>query len=751
MLVQSVKSVLRRVLPHDWLAFYRRYRTQLMLVDRSQVVLFADPAVLPEYTRRRTPAQDSAAGEDVSAVTLIATMRDEADNAQTWLNSVLEQTRRPDEIILCDGGSTDGTQEIIRSLQAGFPVPLRLIEAPGANISRGRNIAIAAASHPLVAITDFGVRLEHDWLAQLLRPFALDPEIQLSAGYYQIEAARPIEKLARHYFGVDLSKVDPQTFLPSSRSLALQKRLWEAAGGYPEWLSDAGEDTLFDYRLKHQPARWAFVPAAQVTWQAPDTLNRLMKTYWRYARGDGQAGLHAQQYWYRTVLTARLGFRFLLAVLFLLAAFALLGVWAWIPIGLAAGWLLVRIYLSNRQKSRALGLSFYPITLLDELVGIAQVVGFTQGVRERLAVQQREIQAYRRQLEEILAAHPHRRDVVVYPATHDWGFMFQRPHQMARAFARQGVLFFYGTQNELTDSIYGFREVEPNLIVFHVPLESFAGLAAPLVYIGSPWHRDKLACFQQPRLIYDHYDDLAVSGGRPEDHLWLLEHARVAITTSRLLLEAAAPIRPDILFLPNGVDYELIQQAQPTAETPVPEDLVPWLASERPLIGYSGALAEWFDYELLATVAQTRPDWNFVLIGVNYDGSLLSSRLLELPNLGWLGMKAYPDLFAYMWRFDVATIPFKVNAITLATSPIKMYEYMACGKPVVAADLPECRQTPGVLIAEHADDFATRVEQALDLRTDSKYLEKIDAIARANTWQQRVSQILSAVEVDVVE
>jgi glycosyltransferase involved in cell wall biosynthesis len=736
---------MRRLLPPGWLAYYRCYRADLALVDRSQVVLFADPQVLPDYPHRHLPGNRPASAKDMPAVSLIATLRNEATSAPVWLNSVLQQTRLPDEIILCDGGSTDGTLDILRDMQGSFPVPLRLIEAPGANIARGRNLAIAAASHPLVAITDFGVRLEQTWLAELVHPFALDPEVQLSAGYYRVDAANAVERLARHYLGMNLTQVNPQTFLPSSRSLALRKSLWTAAGGYPEWLSDAGEDTLFDYRLKHQPARWAFVPAAQVIWQAPGTLMKLVQTYWRYARGDGQAGLHARQYWYRTVLTLQLGMRLLLAVVLILAAFLLLGEWAWLPLTLAAAWLLVSFYQRNRRIAQALGLPFYPVTLMDELVGMAQVAGYARGVREQPEIQQREIEVYRRQLDEIVAAHPNAREVIVYPATHDWGFMFQRPHQMARAFARQGVLFFYGTQNELTDSVYGFREVEPNLIVFHVPLETFSRLAAPLVYIGSPWHREKLAAFQQPRLIYDHYDDLAVSGGRPEDHRWLLENARLAITTSRLLLDEAIKIRPDTLFLPNGVDYDWIQQARPDGGSPPPDDLAPWLATGRPLIGYSGALAEWFDYTLLAAAAQARPDWDFLLIGVNYDGSLLNSGLLELPNLGWLGMKAYHELFAYVWRFDVATIPFKVNAITLATSPIKMFEYMACGKPVVATDLPECRRTPGILIAKHADEFIARVQQALDLRADTAYLDKIDAVARANTWQQRAGQVLTAV------
>jgi hypothetical protein len=112
---------------------------------------------------------------------------------------------------------------------------------------------------------------------------------------------------------------------------------------------------------------------------------------------------------------------------------------------------------------------------------------------------------------DILEQHPTRKGVILYPPTHDWGYMFQLPHQMARGFANKGYLYFYCTVNEITDAVIGFQQAEPFLYLAHVPLETFRIIPHLIVYIGSPWHRHVPALFENPRVIYDHYDDLQVS------------------------------------------------------------------------------------------------------------------------------------------------------------------------------------------------------------------------------------------------
>lgn len=381
-------------------------------------------------------------------------------------------------------------------------------------------------------------------------------------------------------------------------------------------------------------------------------------------------------------------------------------------------------------------------TLLSKWVPMAKITGFIRGVANRLHVNERKAAFFGKRLKQVLDLYPDREGVIIYPPTHDWGFMFQRPQQMARAFARRGYLYFYCTKNERSDSVIGYQEVESHLFVCHVPLETFRLVEQPIVYLGAAWYRGKFAYLNSPRIIYDCYDDLEVSGARVEDHENLLATAEMVLVASKRLLDDIQGIRPDAVFVPNAVDYQYIKNSYPKPDREPPADLRSIMDTGHPIIGYSGGLAEWFDYELLAYIAKAKPEMEFVLLGVNYDGSLDRSRILEINNVHWLGMKPYSELFNYLWRFDVGIIPFKINTITLATSPIKLFEYMAAAKPVVTTALPECQRYPGVWVAETYEQFVKHLDSALLSATDDAYLSLIDHVAQENTWDSRVTSIL---------
>jgi glycosyltransferase involved in cell wall biosynthesis len=178
----------------------------------------------------------------------------------------------------------------------------------------------------------------------------------------------------------------------------------------------------------------------------------------------------------------------------------------------------------------------------------------------------------------------------------------------------------------------------------------------------------------------------------------------------------------------------------------MPTDLAAILKPNRPVIGYYGALARWFDYDLVRQAAQKHSDWDFVLIGPNHDNTLIASNLLSMSNIHWLGAREYSDLPDYLRHFSVATIPFLINNITRATSPIKLFEYMAAGKPTVTTDMRECRKYPGVLVAHTKQEFIEHLERALPLTTNFAYLQQLNQTARENTWEARVEQIFHALE-----
>ena len=743
---KAVLRLVKSILPRPLKRFIGEFRKELRLPDHTQAILFADDSLLPEYQPRK--ALDTLQPVHPVKVSLIATIRNEAANIEAWLASLLQQSRLPDEIVITDGGSTDGSPDILRRQAVNFPVPIQVIDSPGANISRGRNIAIQHAKHEVVACADFGCILGQDWLHNLILPFEADQRVEVACGFFEPAPGKKFEHLAARYLIPSLDAVKPQDFLPSSRSLAFRKQVWERVGGYPEWLSFAGEDTLFDLYAKLHAGVWAFIPQAKVYWHAPANLKKLFQTQYRYSKGDGESGLFATRYW-ATVedLLWRVGIAgvlFVILLMILVACWLLWGKWA--AVGVAGLALLFGTFRFVRQlKQHAFNLRYL---LMPAIVGWAQVRGYSAGVKARPQVTLRRADSYGLELQRILAAHPQQAGVIVYPPTHDWGYMFQLPQQMARVLARRGYLYFYCTNNEITDDVIGFRQVEPNLYVSYVPLETFRTLEQPIVYIGSPWHREALTLFNQPAVIYDYYDDLRVSSGRVEDFNALVEKADVVIVTAQRLLEDVQAKRPDALFVPNGVDLGYIQSRRPDFTQPAPDDWQPVRRSGKPIIGYSGSLAERFDYELLRYLLDNRTDVEFVLIGVSYDGSLERSGLLEAgyPNLHWLGMKPYHELFPYIWRFDVGIIPFKINQITMATTSIKLFEYMACEVPVVSTAMPESKRYPGVWIGEDYAQFSHLLDQALQAGDDSQYLATIRAVAQDRSWDKRAEAILHRLE-----
>jgi glycosyltransferase involved in cell wall biosynthesis len=254
-------------------------------------------------------------------ISVIVTVFNERTTVTRLLDSLAGQTRRPDEIVICDGGSTDGTPAIIeayvRECAATMP-RLKLIIEPGANISQGRNAAIAAAAGPIIAATDAGTKLAPDWLERLTAPFAVDPPPRAVAGFFLPDAQGAFETaMAATVLPLE-DDIDPDKFLPSSRSVAFTKATWAAAGGYPEWL-DYCEDLIFDFEVNDleplRPTAFAWAPDALVYFKPRSTLSDFWTQYYRYARGDGKADLwrkrHAVRYvTYLVVLPALLGHAF---------------------------------------------------------------------------------------------------------------------------------------------------------------------------------------------------------------------------------------------------------------------------------------------------------------------------------------------------------------------------------------------------------------------------------------------------------
>jgi glycosyltransferase involved in cell wall biosynthesis len=220
-------------------------------------------------------------------VSLISTVLNEVELLDRWLESIKNQTRQPDEIVIVDAGSFDGTTEKLESVQAARELPVRVVVVPGANISKGRNVAIEQATGDVIAATDAGTLLDKEWLEHLIKPLE-DPNIDVSSGFYRPAGRNDFERMLASVIVPRLSEIDPDTFLPSSRSVAFRRTAWRNAGGYPEWLLVV-EDLVFDMKLREIGARFVFTPNAIASWYPRPTLKAFFKQYRNYARGDGHA------------------------------------------------------------------------------------------------------------------------------------------------------------------------------------------------------------------------------------------------------------------------------------------------------------------------------------------------------------------------------------------------------------------------------------------------------------------------------
>jgi glycosyltransferase involved in cell wall biosynthesis len=283
-------------------------------------------------------------------VSVVATVLNEASSLPRLLDSLATQTRPPEEMVICDGGSTDSTLPL---LDAENRLPLRVIRRPGANISQGRNAAIKAATGEVIAVTDAGVLLSPQWLEKIVAPFE-DPGTQLVAGFFRPDPQTVFETAMGATVLPELREINSTHFNPSSRSVAFRKSAWAAVGGYPEWL-DYCEDLIFDFRLRECFGPFVLAPEAVVHFRPRPSLRAFFVQYYHYARGDGKADLWRKRHAIRYLT-------YLVAAPLIALAGALSSPWWWalylisIPGMFWTGWRrLARMWdgLSPVQKLRA--------------------------------------------------------------------------------------------------------------------------------------------------------------------------------------------------------------------------------------------------------------------------------------------------------------------------------------------------------------------------------------------------------------
>jgi glycosyltransferase involved in cell wall biosynthesis len=306
-------------------------------------------------------------------VTLIITLYNEEDGIRALLDSILAQTHRPDEIVICDAGSTDRTVEIINEyIERGLPATV--IMEPGANRSRGRNLAIEQAAGEIIASTDGGCVVEPDWLANLTAPFESEDPPDVVSGYYRPRFTTLWEEAVALATVPTVAEVNPAAFLPSGRSVAFTKAAWKNAGGYPESIPFA-EDTAFGQHLLSAGCTFDFAPNAIVHWRMHGSLRAVYRQFFQYAESDGELG-----HWFGHYAKAFTGVILLLA--FVLLAFFSPWMLLAIPLMGAAYWLRYFTRAWHRGAKRRAAALLAPLVSLT--VDLANLAGYITGrVRRR--------------------------------------------------------------------------------------------------------------------------------------------------------------------------------------------------------------------------------------------------------------------------------------------------------------------------------------------------------------------------------
>jgi len=222
-------------------------------------------------------------------VSCVCTVFNERQTVGQLIESLTKQKTLPSEMVIVDGGSTDGTWAHLQELaKQQWPFMLKCIQKKG-NRSVGRNIAIASAHHETICITDAGCIPNRDWISELLAA-RQQSEQSVIAGYYKGRSNNPFEQAVIPYALVMPDSVNSDTFLPATRSMLIQRTLWKQMGGFDESLSD-NEDYAFARRLQQKNIPIGFAPRAVVVWQPRSTLRSFWTMIFRFARGDAKAGL----------------------------------------------------------------------------------------------------------------------------------------------------------------------------------------------------------------------------------------------------------------------------------------------------------------------------------------------------------------------------------------------------------------------------------------------------------------------------
>lgn len=375
---------------------------------------------------------------------------------------------------------------------------------------------------------------------------------------------------------------------------------------------------------------------------------------------------------------------------------------------------------------------------------------------------------------------------VMYFFCPDWEHVVGRGHQVTRRLAKKGYRVLYVEEpssiltaivvrrkrGRLRHPLGWLRQLETNTFLLTPPLLlPFSNEIPPIKYIncrilGSflmralhKLHFDSIICWiyhpfavnftslVEPKIIcYDCVDDYARWPGTGKltaravrkDENKLLRQADVIFTVSKTLYEPRKLVNPNTFLIPNGVEVEHFLKSR-SLNLPLPDDIK---HITKPIIGFAGVIHSFLDLDLIEYIAKARREWSVVMVGPVEQNI---SRFNNLTNVYFLGLKPYSLLPNYLKGMDVCIVPWTTAEVAVAANPAKIFQYLACGKPIVASPSPELDGLSDIVkVAKNGEEFIKCISEALSEDNQELVSTRIK-IAKENTWDQRVERMLEII------